>query len=119
MHCDQSLWDHWHVYHDTVPLLDSLVSDYFCKPCNLVLQVRISDDATALCEGALIYDCHIITVPCLDMPIDAVVRHVCETSSEPSVKRCFGVVEHAVPRLEPLDSIHGLGPESFPCLGIQ
>ena len=119
MHCDQSLWDHWHVYHDTISLFDSLVSDYFGKPCDLVLQVRICDNATALSEGALIDDCHIITIPCFNMPIDAVVRHVCETSSEPSVKRCFGVVEYTVPRLEPLDSIHGLGPESFPSLGIQ
>lgn len=87
VHSDEGFGDHWHVNDHTVALLDALVSEDLRETSNLILKRFIGDGAGTLGEGALVVDGDVLSVASLDVSINAIVGHVGEATSEPSVER--------------------------------
>jgi len=83
------------------------------------LQVFIGDIAGPLGEGGLIDDGLVLPVAHIDVPVNAVVRHVGEAAREPPVKGRFRLIQHLVPLLEPLQVAHLLRPEILPRLRVK
>lgn len=83
------------------------------------MQLPIRDYPRPLSERGFIYDGLVLSVAEVDVPVDAVVRHVGEPASEPPVERRPRLIQHLVPLLKPLQVAHLLCPEILPGAWIQ
>ena len=95
-HRDRRLGDHRHVDRDPVALANAQFRQGVCGPAHLTFEIGVGDRA-GVAGLPFPVQGHLVPVPSLDMPVDAVVADVERTTDEPSREGAFRPVQHLGP----------------------
>jgi hypothetical protein len=110
-HGDRRFGDHRHVDDDPVPARHALRGQRAREQRHRVAQLAIGEDRDGLRHRRVVDQRRLVAPPGLDVAVEGVVARVQAAAREPAVERGAGVVEHPLPRLDPVDRGGGLCPK--------
>src|SRR5207247_4806195 len=74
-------------------------------------EVAVREGGDSLGNGGVVDQRRLILATAFDVPVERVVAAVHTPAREPAVEGRAGIVEHALPRLVPVDRSSGFAPE--------
>ena len=116
-HRDHRLGNHRHVDDHPVAALDSLLEQRPANRATCVAQLPVGERRSRLRDRRVVDQRKLVCPTTLDVSVKSVVAGVQAAAGEPAIERRPRIVEHQLPRLDPVDRRCGLGPELL--RGIQ
>ncbi len=110
-HGDHGLGHHRHVNDDPVAFRHPLAGQHSGKARDLVAQLAVGEDTLRVGDRRVVDECGLVGAAVVDVTVERVRARVHATAREPAIEGSPSVVEHALPRLHPVEQLCGLAPE--------
>ena len=112
-HRDERLRDHRHVDDHPISVPDALRRECPSEARDRIAELAVREHGLCIGDRRVVDQCRLVGAAAVDVPVERVPARVHPASCEPAEERRPRVVEHTLPRLDPVDRLRSVGPELF------